>query len=107
MCFHGIDRDTELVRNFLVAPAGCRTGQNLPLPVSQDGKEGFLITLDLRRCSDAAREGIRHEPWRHMFSSVRGPDDAQKLGIVGVFENIPRCPGLHGRDNPHIFIIDR
>src|SRR6266849_4435690 len=100
---HGVERHTQLIRDVFIATPGRGTSQNLPLTLGQQCSAGGGPAPSLLQCGDhVPSKAVRHEGGMNSFPPVGGSDDAKKLDMVGILQNVAAGAGLHRRHDSRI-----
>src|SRR5438132_4704412 len=98
MSLYSIGGDAQLIGDVFIPTAGRGISQNLPLTLGQQCDAGGGPAPSLLQCGDhVPSKAVRHEGGMNSFPSVGGSDDAKKLGMVGILQNVAAGAGLNRR----------
>src|SRR6266850_2739052 len=95
MSFHCIGRDAQLIGDVFIPTPRRGISQNLPLTLGQQCDACGGPAPSLLQCGDhVPSKAVRHEGGMNSFTPVGGSDDAKKLGMVGILQNVAAGAGL-------------
>lgn len=99
--FDCLDRNAQLIGNFFIAPTSGGAHQDFSLSIGQAKGWCWVFLMGLSYCARNGTKGmVRYERCQDALTSNRSTDNAKKICLISILQDIAKCTGLHGSDDP-------